>query len=1344
MNNFRYSNIEEILAAKSFIRGTRFKEQNALRRKLVVPVLNLTTAVEDPTSVELHLFNENANYIEGGSLYDIPFTLETREETFIVDGEERRYDRKYAIIDVHKHLHENLKLPVGKYKIVYNFMNSLIGGPSNPDNRVFISDISPDRRELRLAIKQLENQSAKEQITKFVLDYLKDSYYLPPIVLNFGENMIVDVINVATDGDSNFFYVKLYEPLPRDLDLYYECWIGRQTLKPWIDNVQILREEESKGIPFINGPNFEVNYDYWLSTETDYKSWNDLLSTNLQTSQEILNRYVLNTGSSVNLNIDFREFENFIFYSSAEERVSNFFYKIGLVENYNTQLSLLNTYTGSVESNVIKLKGLKEKLVSGFDSFEKWLYYESTGSNYYTSQVSSSITPYPKYELDVSASNYDIATKEGKYNLYSILSNEVQDWYDTLIVSSSNYDLKNYNSLNKAIPEYIRDDGQSEQFTTFVNMVGQHFDVMYLYTDHILRKNQRKENPKDGMSQDIIYDVTKNLGWTLTHGTQAKDLWEYALGVSGSGEPIWTGKTTTNKYLSKTDEERTKEVWRRILNNLPYIYKTKGTSRAIKALLSAYGIPQTLLTIREFGGPDNADFGDTPKFEWEKQTYYLHFSGSYPSPTRNHHVSLPWEKINNESNEWQYPNTLTFRWKMESDRLYDYTLDPIQTILQKQSGSRVDWFVTANKNGTDIEKGTLTFYLSDGSSYKSASITDEYIYDDTPLNIMIRRYNSTDTITNNQVYDFILKTSKYGKIAVERSASISINGSTESLYNRAWSSNGTLFIGSGSNFQTDKILSGSIFEIRYWANQLNQNVFDNHVRSPRAYNSNTPSSSFYDLQGQWKFWQKFDIAGTPNLASSHPDQTKNTFFSSSKNANFYGFDSGAFESIVENYNMEVISVGSNTPFSEKVRIESASLQKPLKMDESSVVTQFDKFSIDSNKLMVAFSPQNIINEDIYEALGYTDLDNYIGDYYSINKDHYPDLKNLANEYWKKYPNKNDFTAYIRMLSIFDFSVFDQIRQTLPLRVNEILGLVVEPNVLERSKIQLVKEFLAENSTVVDSNEIIKTPSPSVSFKRKKGTVMIGFDENYGSELLELSTDYDVEPTFLTEIDEAEGDKNIDVNIKYSLQKNSKTILDTSIKKIYGKYKKPMYSFIGATIKNILPEITTLETIITSTKTKISTGEIWFTPNAISNSNVSYTGQIATIGISLVPKDSKYVFVQNKTSLSNNPIEKKTANYQQIDKQREDGFYQKFSPIYSTFESYAKNEPSSYLLVSSSYMSSEKLSRGIKNHRFLGSKLFGKNGEGINQPAIPAVTPDGGPIVTIVTSKLEEDIEYRID
>jgi hypothetical protein len=60
------------------------------------------------------------------------------------------------------------------------------------------------------------------------------------------------------------------------------------------------------------------------------------------------------------------------------------------------------------------------------------------------------------------------------------------------------------------------------------------------------------------------------------------------------------------------------------------------------------------------------------------------------------------------------------------------------------------------------------------------------------------------------------------------------------------------------------------------------------------------------------------------------------------------------------------------------------------------------------------------------------------------------------------------------------------------------------------------------------------------------------------------------------------------------------------------------------------------------------------------------------------------------------------------------------------------------------MNSEKLPTGIKNHRFLGTKLAGKNGEGINQPAIPAVTPDGGPVVIVLTSKLEEDVVYKVE
>lgn len=1074
MANFEYKNIDEILETNLPIRGIRvtLEDNKLLEKKPVVPSVEPPPSPTDP--FEFHTFLPNGAYVS--SLYNI--------ESWKIDG-------TAVSMDVHRDLRATRNLP-GTYKIVYNFLKNWVGGKDKPV-KLFISDVSSDRTELKLSLVNPDSTDGVEQLKTFILSYLRPTPSFPTIVLNFGENKLISVINAAPNvnynGSINSIFVKLYEPLPADLDIFFECWVTEELMKPYIDTVNYIVEEPVIEPNKLRGPNLEVDRDYWITSETNYKSWNDILSANVQTSQEILDRYISSSNLPVQLNVNFREFENFVFYSSAEDRVDNFVYKMELVERYNNEINLLDSYTGSISANKIKVKTLRDKVISGFDSFEKWLYYETTASNWYTSQATASITPYPKYE--VTGSDYNIATKEGKYKFYTSGSTQVTDWYGDLITLATNYDLKNYNALNKAIPEYLRDDSDNDQFVTFVNMVAHHFDVIYLYTDHLLKKNLRVEHPKDGMSQDLIYEATKNLGWTLSSGTQTKDLWEYALGVSGSGEPIWTGKTTTNKYLSKTEEERTKEVWRRILNNLPYIYKSKGTSRGIKALLAAYGIPQTLLTIREYGGPDNADLGIIPRAEWEKHTYYLNFSGSYPLPTNTQYVRVPWEQVNNTSGNWQYPDTLTFRWKMEPNKLYGYGNDPVQTLLQKNSGSRVDWFVTMNKNGTDVEKGSIYFYIGDGTNYATASITDEYFYDDVPLNLMLRRSLSNDSTSSIQTYDFIVKTAKYGKIAVERSASIVVSGSLSGSYNQAWSSAGNLYIGSGSNGQTNKILSGSIFELRYWTNALTQSSFDNHVLAPRSYNGNTETSSFYDLQAQWKFWQKFDVAVTTSLLSSHPDQTKSTFYSSSKSATFVGFNSGAFESIVETYNMQVATLGNNTPFTEKVRIDSGSLIGGLNTDRSGEISAFDRYSVDSNKLMVAFSPQSVINEDIYEALGGVELDNYIGDYSNISEGQYPKLKWLAREYWRKYPNKNDFNSYIDLISAFDFSVFDQIRQTLPARTNPILGLVIEPNILERSKVgNIGRNLSGEGQNVFSTNELSSSAVPKMEYVSKATTIQI--------------------------------------------------------------------------------------------------------------------------------------------------------------------------------------------------------------------------------------------------------------
>jgi hypothetical protein len=1323
MANFEYKNINEIIADNNPKRGITFPLEDLalLEKRTIVPefdpsVIDSVTG-KNSFNVELHVFLRNLFYVK--SAYNI--------DTYsLVDGK----DYPSLSLQIHRDL-ENLSVPPTEYKVVYNFLRDFIGSYDSKD-KMFISEISDDRTELKLSLANPNSEQGVAQLARFVLENLKPKTFIPPIVLNFGENKLVDVINVTSDGDPFSFYVKLYEPLSPDLDIFFTCWVAVRLMKPYIDTVNILPDQFEPEIPFIKGPNFEVDYDYWTTSDTEYKSWTEILSENVQTSEQLINRYISGSSLPVTLNVDYTDFKNFVYYSNARDRVDNFAYKMELIEFYKSELNTLSTITGSVATNRIKIQLLKDKVISGFDGFEKYLYYNSTGSYNYTYQISASIVPYPKYELDVTASVYDIATKEGKFNFYSYTSSFVENWLDSLLEYATDYDAKNYTALAKALPDHIREDSDNDQAVTFVNMLGQHFDIMYLYTDHILKKNLRMEHPNDGISQDLIFDATRNLGWTLSHGTQTKDLWEYALGISGSTEPIWTGKTTINKYLAKSYEERTKEVWRRIFNNLPYIYKTKGTARGIKALLAAYGIPQTILTIREFGGPDNADLGIIPRAEWEKHTYYLNLRGSLPTPTTASYVSIPWEKVTSPTGTWQYPDTLTFRWKMEPESRYTYTGNSTQTLLQKQSGSRVDWFVTMDKNsGTDLGKGTLAFWIGDGTTYTSASFYDQYFYDDVPISLMIRRNLSNDLTASNQTYDVFVKTAKYGKLVIEQSASISINGTTSGSYNQAWVSDGNLYIGSGSNIQTDNILSGSIFELRYWSSPLEESSFNNHVIAPRAYNGNSSTSSFYDLQAQFKFWQEFDTTLTSSIASSHPNQTLSSFYSSPKTASLIGFNYDAFESITETYNMEVATVGNNTPFAEKVRLDSGSLLGGLDPNYSSEVSRFDKFSVDSNKLMVAFSPQSIINEDIYEAIGYTSIDDYFGEYSNIDKDEYPRLKWFAREYWQKYPNKNDFTAYIRLISQFDFSIFDQIRQTLPARVNEILGIVVEPNILERSKVRLVKNFSGVSETVTRTNEISSSGTPSATVSSKRATILIGFENESSYQEIDGETDIAIQFEGSQDINVA-GDYDTVViptgfarQYKLEITSSRGTGFANFVRNTFVPYKTTITTTTGS-INSLLTTYTSLiqnrtyGRVFGSISSGVGTGvstifgvvDTAFT-NTFERENVFYSEGSPDIGFG-----SGWIVQRNDSG-------KSQAVFESTQSFRRDSYYSEYVFAYTSSKDMDERNYFSYTFTSASFENPHNLPKPIRDHRFDGCKLSGPD---INVDS--SESPDGKPVVEV--------------
>jgi hypothetical protein len=285
--------------------------------------------------------------------------------------------------------------------------------------------------------------------------------------------------------------------------------------------------------------------------------------------------------------------------------------------------------------------------------------------------------------------------------------------------------------------------------------------------------------------------------------------------------------------------------------------------------------------------------------------------------------------------------------------------------------------------------------------------------------------------TNGTNLDLVAKKSKYGKIIAAVSSSATAS----------FASTGTLTLGT-SSLGASRLI-GQLQELRLWTSSLAESAFDNHVKAPAAYNAN--SDAYTELVFRLPLTQKFDHSVSSSLAGVQPKI-------SAISASFVSWSLATpYDSIEETYYYDAISLGAGTFDDNKIRLEDNELVGTLDIKTRAEQSQYDKAPLDSKKLGVYFSPQTMINEDIIAQLGFTELDQYIGDPGQTESNSYPKLIQAANSYWKKYSDSNDINAYISIFAMFDLSFFRQLEQLLPARTDKLTGLLIQPNILERSK-----------------------------------------------------------------------------------------------------------------------------------------------------------------------------------------------------------------------------------------------------------------------------------------------------
>jgi hypothetical protein len=257
----------------------------------------------------------------------------------------------------------------GGVSLLYHFLRPIL--PSS----LYISDISPDRTELRT--RGVEVSPALLQILTDYKTQLQANSYFTEFRLNFKNNDLFIGVNLDIETDGSVL-VKLYEPLPANILLKNTFELVELVADSISYQVEATFTPEPEQPVFLKGPNFTLEDREQNVLNTGYLNYNELFSYPVTGSYHKL--LLQASQSGIQVSIDYSDYSNFIHFSSAQERLENFNYKIGLVQYYESKsISIKSTLSVNASAAVSESSTYYDNLVSGiigkFDGYEQYLYF---------------------------------------------------------------------------------------------------------------------------------------------------------------------------------------------------------------------------------------------------------------------------------------------------------------------------------------------------------------------------------------------------------------------------------------------------------------------------------------------------------------------------------------------------------------------------------------------------------------------------------------------------------------------------------------------------------------------------------------------------------------------------------------------------------------------------------------------------------------------------------------------------------------------------------------------------------------------------------------------------------
>jgi hypothetical protein len=436
--------------------------------------------------------------------------------------------------------------------------------------------------------------SAIEFLTSTFESYVDEDRELKTL-LNYGEDLqtVALAYRYGPLDENNIpsVQLKLLTPVPDTVAENVSVFLSRELAKSIIDKFRIRFAPQIDATPYLRPKNLSAltNLDTGKSVNNVTLNTLSLQSgsigisdtyKNVSFEDRIFRQWYSYDFNSSELNLDFTDYNNFVFYGSAAMRLSAFREKLRqleLIDANRIQFLSSSTYIGNpsssgflfVQQKSAEYSAQKEDVIRAFDRYEQYLYFTPSGSQ----------LPYSasEYYVDggIEYNEFSYWPKTVSGSVYSIYASESIAWYNQQLQIAQRFDEFNENNLVNTIPTYIREDENSSSYVTFVSMTGHFFDLLKPYIDQMLYVWSRNLNPNKELSKDLIHEIAESVGFVMPTIDSTYDITDSILG-------------TTSETPRR---ELTAQIYKRLLHNLPFFAKAKGTKSALDSFLRTFGLP---------------------------------------------------------------------------------------------------------------------------------------------------------------------------------------------------------------------------------------------------------------------------------------------------------------------------------------------------------------------------------------------------------------------------------------------------------------------------------------------------------------------------------------------------------------------------------------------------------------------------------------------------------------------------------------------------------------------------------------------------------------------------------